>query len=139
MSGEEFNMFGDAEYTEYTRKIDKRNSIGIAVGLGLSACFVLGVILCMGLLVTTVIRQADLANGSLSNATASIHSLSVTASAFADNSEVELHKLQSAIKRMAIDLDVIAKKIGGFGVLGGVPRSVSESSLDRSGIHGTDR
>jgi hypothetical protein len=96
-----------------TRKSDKRHDIGLAIGIGLGACFVLGTILCLGLLVRTVVEQASVANDSLSNGIKS------------------LQAMEKQINQMAKDLNSIAQKVNGGS---GVVASIAQGTADSSGI-----
>jgi len=103
----EFDLYGGEE----RRKKERRNGIAMAVGLALAACFVLGVILCMGLLVGTVVDQATDANKSLSQGATSIQGIEKTAKDFLDYSKKALAHLQISTDQMAKDLNEIAQKI----------------------------
>jgi len=131
----EFEVFDESQ-AQRNEARGKCRSIGLAIGIGLGACFVLGTVMILGLLLRTVMEQATTANTSLSDAANSIQKISTTANDFAVDAKDAIRKLQLSIDQMAKDLDKIAKKIDGFPL---EDRSVPESPPNRSVIRRTDR
>jgi predicted PurR-regulated permease PerM len=113
MSSDGFNVFDD----EQARKRDRRNGVAQAVALALAACFVLGVILCLGLLVRTVVNKAETVDGSIASGAKSLNEMEQTAANFNAFSQKAIQKLQISMDQMAKDLDTIAKKISGLPIL----------------------
>ena len=90
---------------------DRRNMTGLVIALGLAGCFVLGVILCFGILVNTVVYQAGVANENLNQGAKSLTEMQLTAKGFVLYSEKIITKLQSLFDSMVKDLDQLVKDL----------------------------
>lgn len=126
----EFDVFGGDP--EAANKRAKCRSIGLAIGLGLAAAFVLGSLMIFGMLLRTVMDQASDATNSLRAATVAIQGIEKTASDFNTYSQKKFDEMQKLVTQMQTDLDTIAKKVKGM-------PSVTKRTLDGPVVHRANR